>query len=110
MSLFRNRRKKRQLFDNNILSSVFRDEISDGLQNVDVSSLIPASAIDFEPHCEESGPCDPKYPFRSFTGHCNNLRNPSLGKSLTTFTRLLPSAYEDGKFYAIKKFFLIHKY
>lgn len=30
------------------------------------------------------------------TGHCNNLRNPSLGKSLTTFARLIPSAYEDG--------------
>jgi len=30
------------------------------------------------------------------TGHCNNLRNPQLGQSLTTFARLLPPVYEDG--------------
>lgn len=76
---------------------MFRDELSDGLQNVDVSSLIPPHALDFEPHCEDTGPCDLSTPFRTFTGHCNNARNPNLGKSLTTFTRLLPSAYEDGK-------------
>lgn len=91
-----NRRRKRQIFDNNVLSSVFRDELSDGLQNVDISSLVPQNAIDFEPNCEESGPCDPTTPFRTFSGHCNNLRNPSHGKSLTTFARLLPSQYEDG--------------
>lgn len=95
--IFSNRRRKRQLFENSVLSSVFRDELSDGLQNVDVSSLIPASALDFEPNCDENGPCDASSPFRTFTGHCNNLRNPTLGKSLTTFARLLPSSYEDGK-------------
>lgn len=76
---------------------MFRDELTDGLQNVDVSSLIPAHALDFEPTCDENNPCDPSSPFRTFTGHCNNLRNPGLGKSLTTFARLLPASYEDGK-------------
>lgn len=94
----RNRRRKRQLFDNNVLSSVFRDELTDGLQNVDVTSLLPANSLDLDTHCEETGPCDSNSPFRTFTGHCNNLRKPSLGKSLTTFDRLLPSAYEDGEF------------
>lgn len=97
----RNRRRKRQLFDNSVIQSVFRDELSDGLQNVDVTSLIPSHALDFEAHCDETGPCDLSTPFRTFTGHCNNLRNPSLGKSLTTFTRLLPSSYEDGKYLSI---------
>lgn len=92
-----NRRRKRQLFDNNVINSVFRVELSDGLQNVDVSSLIPPNVLDVvEPNCEETGPCDPSHPFRSLTGHCNNIRNPSYGKSLTTFARLLPSQYEDG--------------
>lgn len=50
-----------------------------------------------EPQCEDfSVPCDTKTPFRTLTGHCNNLKNPSLGRSLTTFARLLPAVYEDG--------------
>ena len=93
------RRRKRQIFDNDVISSVFRDELSDGLQNVDISSLVPASAIDLDHHCEENAPCDPNTPYRSMSGHCNNLRNPGWGKSLTTFTRLLPSAYDDGRFF-----------
>jgi peroxidase len=93
----RHRRRKRQIFENNVISSVFRDELSDGLQSVDISSLIPASAIDLDHHCDESGPCDPNTPYRTMTGYCNNLRNPNFGKSLTTFTRLLPSAYDDGR-------------
>jgi hypothetical protein len=46
----------------------------------------------------EPGPngCDPTSPFRSFSGVCNNLRRPNLGRSLTPFARLLPSAYENG--------------
>lgn len=50
-----------------------------------------------EPQCEDfSAPCDTTTPFRTLTGHCNNLKNPSLGRSLTTFARLLPAVYEDG--------------
>lgn len=75
---------------------MFRDELTEGLQHVDVTSLLPSNALDLDTHCEETGPCDASSPFRTFTGHCNNLRKSSWGKSLTTFDRLLPSAYEDG--------------
>lgn len=64
-----------------------------------------------EPQCDENGRCDPDSPFRSYTGYCNNLRNPNLGKSLTTFARLLPPVYEDGKIYIyIYIIYLIIKY
>ncbi|KAB0798263.1 hypothetical protein PPYR_09256 [Photinus pyralis] len=89
-------RRKRQIFDNSVLQSVFRDELSDGLQHVDVTTFLPANSFELENNCDDSGPCDPRTPFRTLSGYCNNLRNPTVGKSLTTFTRLLPSAYEDG--------------
>lgn len=87
-----NHRRKRQVFDNSIF---LRDDLSNGLQNVDISSLIAASFLE-DPTCDDSGPCDPTTPFRTMTGHCNNIANPSWGKSLTTFSRLLPSVYDDG--------------
>ncbi|XP_068084351.1 uncharacterized protein [Anabrus simplex] len=97
------RRKRRQVFDQNrdniinFPSDNFGDDFNDGLQNVDISSFIPTPAITHE--CDsndDKGPCDPRNPFRTITGHCNNLRNPTLGKSLTTFARLLPPAYENN--------------
>ena len=45
---------------------------------------------------EETLPCDNTTPFRKFGGWCNNLRNPSFGKALTAFNRLLPAGYDDG--------------
>nr|XP_022916804.1 uncharacterized protein LOC111426494 [Onthophagus taurus] len=86
-----NRRRKRQTFDNILQTSDFTDT----LQSVDLSSFLDSNSFS-DPVCEDTGPCDETSPFRTFSGHCNNLRNPAYGKSLTTFARLLPSAYEDG--------------
>lgn len=94
------RRRKRQIFDSsdNILGFPNND-FTDLLQNVDVSGFLPNvvdnSLDDLECPIDDS-PCDPNTPFRTLSGHCNNLRNPKLGQSLTTFARLLPPVYEDG--------------
>ncbi|XP_029671831.1 uncharacterized protein LOC115240676 isoform X2 [Formica exsecta] len=95
-------RKKRQVFDNteNVLGFPNANEFSDLLQNVDISGFLnhhhkPTNHEEVQCPVDDS-PCDPTTPYRTLSGHCNNLRNPSLGKSLTTFARLLPPAYEDG--------------
>lgn len=87
--IFYRNRRKRQTFD----------DFSSNLQFIDINSAVTGSIspITMEPQCEDfSAPCDPKTPFRTLTGHCNNLKNPGLGRSLTTFARLLPAVYEDG--------------
>ncbi|XP_076275092.1 uncharacterized protein LOC143206037 [Rhynchophorus ferrugineus] len=90
------RRKRRSALQGGDISFLLQDDLSDKLQNVDIGSLIPSEALGLDESCDETGPCDPNYPYRTMTGHCNNLRNPKWGKSLTTFNRLLPSVYEDG--------------
>ena len=68
-----------------------------GLNNVDVTRFVqPATAPRTCQNNEETLPCDNTSPFRKFSGWCNNLRNPSFGKSLTPFNRLLPAGYDDG--------------
>lgn len=91
------RRRKRQVFDNN-LGTFTSNDFSESLQSIDVNSLLGSiSPVNLEPQCEDfSIPCDTNTPFRSLSGHCNNLRNPALGQSLTVFARLLPPQYEDG--------------
>ena len=44
----------------------------------------------------EEAECDPKFPFRTITGECNNLNHSSWGSSTTALSRLLPSQYADG--------------
>ena len=34
--------------------------------------------------------------FRTITGECNNIENPTQGASTTAFRRLVPPIYEDG--------------
>ncbi|TRY80149.1 hypothetical protein TCAL_14778 [Tigriopus californicus] len=40
--------------------------------------------------------CDPKYPFRSINGQCNNLIQPDWGSINQPMERLVPNAYGDG--------------
>ncbi|CAG9786115.1 unnamed protein product [Diatraea saccharalis] len=88
-------RRKRQVFDDSL--GFGTNDFVDSLQSVDVTGFIGQDlGPTIEPQCDDSGSCDPDNPFRSYTGYCNNLRNPNLGKSLTTFARLLPPVYEDG--------------
>ncbi|XP_028027075.1 uncharacterized protein LOC114240650 [Bombyx mandarina] len=91
-------RRKRQIFDD-ALGFGTTNDFADSLQSVDISSFLGQDQLGgptIEPQCDDSGPCDANSPFRTYTGYCNNLRNPNLGKSLTTFARLLPPVYEDG--------------
>ncbi|XP_014357630.2 heme peroxidase 2 [Papilio machaon] len=89
-------RRKRQIFDDSLSFSA--NDFVDSLQSVDVTSFLgqDQQGPTIEPQCDDNGRCDANSPFRTYTGYCNNLRNPNLGKSLTTFARLLPPVYEDG--------------
>ena len=51
------------------------------------------------PDAEDNRPCDPKSPFRTYSGWCNNLDKPQYGKDLTPFNRLLAPKYEDGDYH-----------
>ncbi|XP_014285769.2 heme peroxidase 2 [Halyomorpha halys] len=85
-------RRRRQLDGDNFISFDFGGK---DLSNIDITDLIQSKPVESECH-EEEGPCDARSPYRTFSGHCNNLERPHLGKSLTTFARLLPSVYENG--------------
>ena len=94
------RRVKRQI--GGLLGNLFgrfnnRPATTQGLNNVDVTRFVqPTAAPNVCRNNEETLPCDNTTPFRKFSGWCNNLRNPSFGKSLTAFNRLLPAGYDDG--------------
>ncbi|XP_031782036.1 uncharacterized protein LOC100119054 [Nasonia vitripennis] len=102
LSRRRRRRRRQAAGADNVLGGFgIGNEFNDILQNVDLSGLIPQQHQMPTNHEEidcpvEDGPCDPTSAYRTFSGHCNNLRNPNLAKSLTTFARLLPPVYEDG--------------
>ena len=53
--------------------------------------------------------CNPESRFRSYSGNCNNLFNPSLGSHLTEFGRILPAEYDDQVSSPRQNSFLPHK-
>ncbi|XP_037820579.1 uncharacterized protein LOC119609748 [Lucilia sericata] len=86
-------RRKRQVFDSGLHFN--RNELTETLQTIDINSFLQNRPVKTE--CDDPPvACDTTTPFRTFTGYCNNLRNPNWGKSLTTFSRLLPAQYDDG--------------
>lgn len=91
-------RVKRQIGNglNNLFGRLTRP-LTQGLNNVDVTRFVqPAAAPNPCGTNEETLPCDNTTPFRKFSGFCNNVRNPTFGKTLTSFNRLLPAGYDDG--------------
>ena len=68
------------------------DEILNGLSIIDLSRTY------FWKECPDHVkpiPCTISR-FRSITGHCNNIKNPSWGAVNTPFTRYLPPVYANG--------------
>ncbi|KAK9508766.1 hypothetical protein O3M35_006245 [Rhynocoris fuscipes] len=99
-------RRRRQLEGDNVINfDIGLNSAKELFSDLDLGELFPPLTftrlnlndgdIDECPN-EEKGPCDPTSPYRTFTGHCNNLEHPRLGASLTTFARLLPAVYENG--------------
>lgn len=92
------RRRRRQILDSgdplfslNSIGPGFFDDLQ-------FTELYPPPIHHSDGECPvETHPCDPHSPYRSFSGYCNNLKNPNFGKSLTTFQRIMPSVYENGK-------------
>lgn len=67
----------------------------DGLE---LTELYPPPLHHSDGECPiDTYPCDARNPYRSFSGHCNNLKNPNFGQAMTTFQRLMPAVYENGK-------------
>ncbi|CAL4059485.1 unnamed protein product, partial [Meganyctiphanes norvegica] len=73
------------------------DSLDFNLPSVDISGLVPpAPLIRTCTEAEEHRSCETNVPFRTISGHCNNLRRPDFGRSSTVFARMLPAGYDDG--------------
>ncbi|KAK7069012.1 hypothetical protein SK128_018576, partial [Halocaridina rubra] len=93
MTIMQDRRVRRQIQG---LGNEF--EVLDlSLPSVDISGLVPpAPLIRSCRETEEHRSCNDRNPFRTISGHCNNLRRPDFGRSNTVFARMLPAGYGDG--------------
>lgn len=108
------RRRRRQVLDSGdplfSLNSI-GPGFFDGLE---LTELYPPPIHHSEGECPiETNPCDELNPYRTFSGYCNNLKNPNFGKAMTTFQRLMPAVYENGNKshkYVKKKIMLIDFY
>ena len=72
------------------------DEILNGLPLIDLSKT---SLWEECPSHVKPIPCSVSR-YRSYTGHCNNLKHSNWGAGLTPFVRHLPPVYADGKWQA----------
>ncbi|XP_071536365.1 uncharacterized protein [Panulirus ornatus] len=93
VTIMHDRRVRRQIQG---LGNEF-DSLDLNLPSVDISGLVPpAPLIRTCRETEEHRACDARHPFRTISGHCNNLRRPDFGRSSTVFARMLPAGYDDG--------------
>lgn len=76
------------------------DEILNGLPLIDMSRT---AFWDVCPAHVKPIPCTVER-FRTYTGHCNNLKHPAWGASNTPFVRYLPPVHPDGKFHLLNQF------
>ncbi|XP_050420959.1 heme peroxidase 2 [Adelges cooleyi] len=91
------RRRRRQILDSgDPLFSL--NSISPGFfDGLELTELSPPPLHHAEGECPvETDNCNILNPFRTFSGYCNNLKNPNFGKAMTTFQRILPAVYENG--------------
>ena len=95
ITIMQDRRVRRQ--SQNLGSGNDFDSFDLNLPAVDISGLVPpAPLIRTCRETEEHRACDPRNPFRTISGHCNNLRRPDFGRSNTVFARMLPAGDDDG--------------
>ncbi|OQR68018.1 hypothetical protein BIW11_13171, partial [Tropilaelaps mercedesae] len=80
-------RDKRRTLDDNFIPA---------LRHVDLSKF--HREFEEPAACEPTRlqPCNPRTPFRTMSGRCNNLRSPNFGKVSHSFRRILPSRYDDN--------------
>lgn len=81
----------------NRLIKLFPQQL-DLLDYVERNSINTMSEASVSNQCNDDRflPCDYTSPFRSASGWCNNVDNPGMGSSFSTFNRFLPPAYNDG--------------